>query len=300
LFGFYVTHSAGRSCRGSGPATQRRPAFGWLAGGPASGVWAAKMAGRMAKAKGAHDTVVAAALRAQADAREIAAGAERRLANEYDGAQERGEVRGHGNKSDITNKNITSATVKEIGVTSKRIHEARKVRDAEKADPGIVRRTLDKLLAEGKEPTKAALNRAIRKAAAKRKDTADNGPTQDVGNDGTADADRWERSLGNVAGDAISIRAFWAKTFGKEWEKFHVPSTAVTLAEQAAKEWTELAADLTKRRKALAEQEERDRKTCISLDAKATGAERELAQWLLDHPGYSGADVAGWRDAPLN
>jgi hypothetical protein len=53
----------------------------------------------------------------------------------------------------------------------------------------------------------------------------------------------WERSLGNLAGDAISMRAFWNREFG-EWEKFEVPSSLVTLAKQAAKVWTELAADL--------------------------------------------------------
>lgn len=40
--------------------------------------------------------------------------------------------------------------------------------------------------------------------------------------------------------------------------------------------------------------EERDRKTCLSLDHKVTGANRELAQWLLDHPRYSAPQVAEW------
>jgi hypothetical protein len=39
---------------------------------------------------------------------------------------------------------------------------------------------------------------------------------------------------------------------------------------------------------------ERDRKTCIALDVKISGANRELAQWLLDHPNYSNAIVARW------
>ena len=39
-----------------------------------------------------HDTVVAAAHRAQADALEIEAGAKRRLADECDGAQQRGRL----------------------------------------------------------------------------------------------------------------------------------------------------------------------------------------------------------------
>lgn len=34
----------------------------------------------------------------------------------------------------------------DIGVSPKDIHEARIIRDAEKADPGIIRRTLDQLL----------------------------------------------------------------------------------------------------------------------------------------------------------
>lgn len=39
---------------------------------------------------------------------------------------------------------------------------------------------------------------------------------------------------------------------------------------------------------------ERDRKTCIKLFANVTGANRDLAQWLLDHPRYSAATVAEW------
>lgn len=40
--------------------------------------------------------------------------------------------------------------------------------------------------------------------------------------------------------------------------------------------------------------EERDRKTCVALDLKVTGANHELAQWLLDHPRYSNVKVAAW------
>ena len=69
-----------------------------------------------------------AAHRTQADAFEIEAGAKRRLADEYDAAQERGEVRGHGNRSDIPKQNIT---VKDTGLTSKQVHDTRAVRDAE-------------------------------------------------------------------------------------------------------------------------------------------------------------------------
>ena len=57
---------------------------------------AAKSAGRMAKAKTAHDSLVMEVHRAQAHALAIRARAEMRLAEEYDAAQERGEVAGHG------------------------------------------------------------------------------------------------------------------------------------------------------------------------------------------------------------
>ncbi len=123
----------------------------------------AKTAGRLAKAKQAHDDVIAAVYRAQADALEIEAMAKRRLADEYDAAQERGEVARNGGgrnfsipdgntettvtgrkmfqtrtfipsrsggaafstKNDIPDENII--TVSDIGLTSKEVHEARQI-----------------------------------------------------------------------------------------------------------------------------------------------------------------------------
>ena len=123
----------------------------------------AKRARRLADAKGAHDTVTAAALRAQADANEIIAQAQRRLADEYDAAQERGEV-SSGRPKSLPDGN-TSSTVADIGLTSKEVHQARQFRDAEVADPGITRRALDGMLERGAEPTKAALRREIIEAS---------------------------------------------------------------------------------------------------------------------------------------
>jgi hypothetical protein len=77
-------------------------------------------------------TLIAAAHRAQADALEIEAQAKRRLADEYDAAQERGEV-ATGWPKTILGGN-TSATVAEIGLSSNEIHDARVIRDAEAAD----------------------------------------------------------------------------------------------------------------------------------------------------------------------
>lgn len=120
---------------------------------------AAKSAARFAKAKGAHDELIAKAHRAQADALEIEAMAKRRLADEYDAAQLRGEVAAQGKPSDTEGL----ATVADIGLSHKDIHEARQIRDAEETYPGIVRRVLDGALEAGEEPTKALVNRATAK-----------------------------------------------------------------------------------------------------------------------------------------
>jgi hypothetical protein len=122
---------------------------------------------RLNKAKKVHDDLIAAAHRAQADALEIEAQAKRRLADEYDAAQERGEVASGSVRTNIVpeGNDVRPATAAETGLTRKEIHEARLVRDAERTAPGIVRRTLDEKLERGEEPTKAALRKMVVKAA---------------------------------------------------------------------------------------------------------------------------------------
>lgn len=65
--------------------------------------------------------------------------AKRRLADEYDAAQERGEVATRADQNLLPNEKKVS--VADIGLTHKDIHEARLIRDAEEADPGVVRRS---------------------------------------------------------------------------------------------------------------------------------------------------------------
>lgn len=127
----------------------------------------AKRTARLAKAKGAHDSLIAAAHRAQADALEIEAQAKRRLADEYDAAQERGEV-ASGRPKSIPEQNTFQPTMADVGLTAKEVHEAREIRDAEQAEPGIVRRALDEAIDAGEEPTRARVNRAV-KEKSKRK-----------------------------------------------------------------------------------------------------------------------------------
>jgi len=121
---------------------------------------AAKRTARLQKAKAAHDELIAATYRVQADALEIESQAKRRLADEYDAAQERGEAAKKGKPVNVPGQNI-KATTAEIGVSRKDIHDARQVRDAIAKDPAIVREALDDILASGDEPTRAALKRAI-------------------------------------------------------------------------------------------------------------------------------------------
>jgi hypothetical protein len=125
----------------------------------------AKSAARLLKAKGAHATVLAACHQLQADALTIEARAQTRLADEYEAAQERGEVArrsdGAAIRDHVPGENKV-ATVADIGLTRKQIHEARAVRDAEKRAPGIVKKTLAAKLEAGEEPTRADVKRAVK------------------------------------------------------------------------------------------------------------------------------------------
>jgi len=126
----------------------------------------AKRAARLSRAKAAHDDLIAAAHRAQADALEIEAAAKRRLADEYDGAQARGDVGQQGARRDLVRAaNEVVASAADLGLNRREIHEARQLRDAETSDPGIVRRTLDDRLENGEEPTRTALRKMVTDAA---------------------------------------------------------------------------------------------------------------------------------------
>ena len=119
---------------------------------------AAKRAARLSRAKAAHDDLVAAAHRAQAHALEIEAAAKRRLADEYDGAQARGDVGQQGARTDLVHAvNEVVASAADLGLNRREIHEARQLRDAVADNPGIIRQTLDDRLARGEGALFAAI-----------------------------------------------------------------------------------------------------------------------------------------------
>lgn len=84
---------------------------------------AAKTAGRMARAKEAHDSLLADVYRAQADALLIEARAKMRLADEYDAAQEAGEIKRRGRESGVEDYN-TIPNAADVGIRRDQIHEA--------------------------------------------------------------------------------------------------------------------------------------------------------------------------------
>lgn len=120
---------------------------------------AAKSAGRIARAKQAHDDVLAAVYGAQADALLIEARAKIRLADEYDAAQDRGEVATGNRTKDfgVEADNAKPATAADLGLRRDEIYEARQLRNAERDNPGVIETKLNQMLERGEEPTKAAL-----------------------------------------------------------------------------------------------------------------------------------------------
>jgi hypothetical protein len=116
-------------------------------------------------ARVAYDAAQSAGRMAKAHALAIRARAEMRLAEEYDAAQDRGEVatRQHnpGSAGHVGGHNMPPATAADLGLRRDEIHEARKLRDAERAEPGLIQRAVEAMVQRGEEPTRAALKREV-------------------------------------------------------------------------------------------------------------------------------------------
>lgn len=94
---------------------------------------AAKSAGRMARVKQAHDSLIVEVHRSQAHALAIRTRAEVRLAEEYDAAQDRGEVATgrEGRSLGVARDNAQVATASDLCLRRDEIFEARQIRDAD-------------------------------------------------------------------------------------------------------------------------------------------------------------------------
>jgi hypothetical protein len=136
---------------------------------------AANTVANLAKRQKAHDEIVTACRRAAGDALNIQIRALARLTEEYDTAQTRGEVQKHGGQlpreRDVRDADIPP-TMADIGLDRKRISEARKLRDAEKVDPGIIDRTIDDQVRRGKTPSLKQVLNTAKEAVDKPKDRA--------------------------------------------------------------------------------------------------------------------------------
>lgn len=112
----------------------------------------AKSAVRLAERFGAAESLTAKARQLQGDALLIETRAKIAIADEWDEAKAAGLVLA-GRPKSVPDGN--AFTAQEAGLTRKEIHEARKLRDAERAAPGIVERAIAARLAGGFSPSRA-------------------------------------------------------------------------------------------------------------------------------------------------
>ncbi|MEM9764548.1 MAG: hypothetical protein AAF968_18930 [Pseudomonadota bacterium] len=81
-----------------------------------------------------------------------------RQSDEYDAAQEAGEVAGHGGGRNFKGEaDNVETTASDLGLRRDEIHEARRWRDAERDDPGVIERTVREIADRGN----ALLTKAI-------------------------------------------------------------------------------------------------------------------------------------------
>ncbi|WP_377299786.1 hypothetical protein [Rhizobium sp. SGZ-381] len=107
----------------------------------------------------------------QADALKVETFAHIRLADMVDEAQNRGQLAKPGRKSNILDENIL--TLSDFGLDAKQVHEARKLREAERETPGIVERAIDARVSGGLAPTRASLRHAIGTQSATKEERGD-------------------------------------------------------------------------------------------------------------------------------
>ncbi|WP_221136728.1 hypothetical protein [Rhizobium lentis] len=132
----------------------------------------AKAAAGYAEKVKASRQLIDKARRMQAEALKIESVCYVAMANAVDEAQAKGQVAKPGQKANVPGSDIF--TLDDVGVDRRRLLEARKLRDAEAKEPGIVERAIEARLSQGLEPSRANLRAAVGTASASKEDRGDN------------------------------------------------------------------------------------------------------------------------------
>ncbi|WP_197728781.1 TRM11 family methyltransferase [Rhizobium ruizarguesonis] len=118
------------------------------------------------------EQLIGKARQMQGDALLIETRAKMALANQYDEAKAAGLVAAQGRPKKVGDENLLR--LDDVGLTKDKIYEARKLRDAEAKQPGLVERLIEARLAQGFEPSRANLRAAVGTASASKEDRGDN------------------------------------------------------------------------------------------------------------------------------
>lgn len=118
----------------------------------------AKAAAASAARVKASRELVEKARRMQADALKIESLCYVAMADAVDEAQAKGQIARPGRKPNVQDADIF--TLDDVGIDRRRLSEARKIRDQVRAEPDFVDRVVEARLAEGLEPSRAALKKA--------------------------------------------------------------------------------------------------------------------------------------------
>ncbi|MCF1452278.1 DNA translocase FtsK [Agrobacterium vitis] len=118
----------------------------------------AKAAGRYAEKVKASREMIDKARRMQADALKIESLCTVAMADAVDEAQAQGKLSRQGRPENVRDQDIFS--LNDVGVSRQRLHEARHLRNAERAQPGFIDRVVEARVNEGLEPSRASIKTA--------------------------------------------------------------------------------------------------------------------------------------------
>ncbi|MGM5087556.1 hypothetical protein ACD589_12765 [Rhizobium sp. 814_E9_N1_1] len=131
-----------------------------------------KAAASYAKRMKLSDELIGKARRMQGDALLIETRAKMALADQFDEAQKAGVVAVPGRPKKVSDENLFR--LEDVGLSKGQVHEARKLRDAETKEPGLVERAIAARIQAGLEPSRANLRAAVGTASASKEDRGDN------------------------------------------------------------------------------------------------------------------------------